>query len=282
MIAVVLWALALPALAQAPDYDAFCDRDGNITTEQHGSGLIALMQQPGALEALYADGSKGNPRAKRVFQILEAEYFPDYGRELAEMVSRPPCLVPVLRELSGWCVPNWASLDFLSEDKPGGAKLRKAFFDGYAERARQRGLENQLILSAANALLGVGLAATVMREAGAATRAVKVPDAPVVGAPKLLTTARHNLLAGARDAELRNLINHMYRKKAQVGSGSTADAIRYELQTGELLSRQGHTLKGVEMRNALTRLLKSGRLNEGDAQIAQWLLDDLQKALSGQ
>jgi len=40
-------------------------------------------------------------------------------------------------------------------------------------------------------------------------------------------------------------IDAMYRRNAKVGSGSTADAIRYELKTGELLSPSGHFQKGI-------------------------------------
>jgi len=100
-------------------------------------------------------------------------------------------------------------------------------------------------------------------------------------APKLLNTARGNLLQGARNPRLRNLIEQMYRKTAAVGSGSTADAIRYELRTGELLSRSGHTIKGQEMRQALLNVIKGGGLDAGDAQIARGLLSHLQSALSG-
>lgn len=161
MVAVlVMWTLA-----QAPDYDAFCDRDGNMLTREHGLALFAMLQRSGQVEAIFADAARGNPRAKRVVETLEKDYFPDIGRELAEQVSRPPCLVPAVRELSGWCVPDWTFLDFLSKEQPGGARLRKAFFDGYAERLRQRGLENQLVLSAMNAILGVAVAATVLRQA---------------------------------------------------------------------------------------------------------------------
>lgn len=161
-------------LAQAPDYDAFSDREGNIVTAQHGLGLIAMMRRPGQVDAVYADATKGNARAQRVFQTLETDYFPDYGRELADLVNRLPCLVPAFRELSGWCVLDWSFVDFLSKDQPGGARLRKALFDGFAERARERELENQLVMSAMNALLGVGAAAAVIREAGTSTTAAKV------------------------------------------------------------------------------------------------------------
>src|SRR6185295_8786509 len=166
--------LMMWALAQAPNYDAFCDRDGNLLTHEHGLEMFAVLQRPGQVEAMFADAAKGNPRAKRVVEILETDYFPDIGRALAEKVSQPPCLIPALRELSGWCVPDWGYLDFLSKDQPGGVRLRRAFFDGYAERIRQRQLENQLVVSAANAILGVTVAAAAIQEAKVAAGAVTV------------------------------------------------------------------------------------------------------------
>jgi hypothetical protein len=167
--------LALPVRAGAPDYDAFSDRDGRITTKQHGLGLIKLVSNTVELEAVFEESRRGNARAKRVFEELETSYFPDTGRELAELVSRPPCLVPVLRELSGWCVPDWTFLDFLSKDKLGGVRLRVALLNGYMERARQRNLENQLILSATTSILGASVVANALREAGIATSVSRVP-----------------------------------------------------------------------------------------------------------
>jgi len=67
-----------------------------------------------------------------------------------------------------------------------------------------------------------------------------------------------------------------------VGNGSTADAIRHELKTGELLSPKGHFQKGIEMRNGLMKDIRSGRLNGADTGIARSLVKDLQNALSGQ
>ncbi len=97
----------------------------------------------------------------------------------------------------------------------------------------------------------------------------------------LLNTARGNLLQGAQNARLRNLIEQMYRRTATVGSGSTADAIRHELRTGELLSKSGHSIKGQEMIRALERAVGDEALDAGDLQIANYLRDDLQRALSG-
>lgn len=96
-----------------------------------------------------------------------------------------------------------------------------------------------------------------------------------------MASPRDHLLGTVADKKLRNRVDALYRPNATVGNGSTADAIRHELKTGELLSPKGHSQKGIEMRNGLMDDLKSGRLNDSDAQIARGLLKDLQNALSG-
>ena len=101
-------------------------------------------------------------------------------------------------------------------------------------------------------------------------------------APKLLPSPRRLLLEHASDPKLRRRIEQLYRRNARVGNGSTADAIRHELRTGELLSPRGHVQKGIEMRNGLLKDLESGRLNVADRAIARRLLKDLQNALTGQ
>ena len=80
--------------------------------------------------------------------------------------------------------------------------------------------------------------------------------------------------------KLRNITARMYRENAEVASGSTADAIRHEIRTGELLSPSGHIQKGVEMRSALSKLIDSGRLSQSDQNIARWMRRDIQDALS--
>jgi hypothetical protein len=215
------------ALAQAPDYDAFSDPAGNITTEQHGVGLFNLLRQSGQVESLYADAARGDARARKVFQTLETDYFPDYGRELAELVNRPPCFLPVFRELSGWCVPDWTFLDFLNKDQPGGAKLRKALFEGYSERARQRGLEARVVLSAMNALLGVRVAATAMREAEVVVRVV-----PRVASPAPNAISR----LGSMDARVVQRAAELAR---QAASGFPNDLAALSRATTEIIGPSG-------------------------------------------
>jgi len=73
----------------------------------------------------------------------------------------------------------------------------------------------------------------------------------------------------------------LYRPGAQIGSGSTADAIRYELQTGNLLSPTGHLQKGKEALAGLQKLLQTQDLSLEDTAIVKFMIDDLQKAIGG-
>ncbi len=135
----------------------------------------------------------------------------------------------------------------------------------------------------ATALLTELTAAEVGLTVGGTTALVKTAESLAVNSgPKLLSSPRRHLLDSVTDPKLRNRIDQLYRANAKVGSGSTADAIRHELKTGELLSPKGHFQKGIEMRNGLMKDIKSGRLNEVDTTIARRLVKDLQNALTGQ
>ena len=95
-------------------------------------------------------------------------------------------------------------------------------------------------------------------------------------APKVLQlgTARMNLLNAVQNPTLRRLIEYSYRAGARIGNGSTADVIRFERESGILLSKTGHMQKGREVLSSLEGLLRSNRLNSKDAQIARQLIDD--------
>ena len=90
-------------------------------------------------------------------------------------------------------------------------------------------------------------------------------------APKLLGTARDNLLNAAQNSRLRGAINELHRLVAKLGSGSSMDAIRIE---------GSHVTKVLERRTQLTRILNEESLNTTDRQIVKHLLIDMQDALS--
>lgn len=188
--AVVLLTLTWSAVAQvqtqATDYDTFSNPDGSITTEQQHAAAFAMVHHPEQLEAVYSDAVKGNARARRTWQWLEASYA-GAGEQVAETVTRSGCLVPIYSELSGTCRPDWSSLSYLSEDRPGAAHLRKAIFDAFAAKARERGLQNQAILAAANGFVSVGIATAALRGAARVPGTTTTLEAPV---PKLPSVAK--------------------------------------------------------------------------------------------
>ena len=93
--------------------------------------------------------------------------------------------------------------------------------------------------------------------------------------------ARMNALQTASNPRLVNMIDQLYRPTAKVGSGSTADAIRHEMRTGELLSKSGHFLKGMQSRTALLRIFRGQPLTAAEKELVWRILVDIQNALSG-
>ncbi len=87
------------------------------------------------------------------------------------------------------------------------------------------------------------------------------------------------------DPKLNDLVNDLYKgakTKSPIGTGSTADAIRHELATGQAVGGQFHTQKGQEYARALEKWLsKNPGGSAGDRAAAQSILDDLRSALGG-
>ncbi|GIO41753.1 hypothetical protein J41TS4_15110 [Paenibacillus apis] len=85
----------------------------------------------------------------------------------------------------------------------------------------------------------------------------------------------------AENQKLQNAINQLYRPNATVGNGSTMDAIRHELNTGQLVGGKSHLQKGQERVKNLENILKKEQLSTQDKALAEALLQDLKAALSG-
>lgn len=83
------------------------------------------------------------------------------------------------------------------------------------------------------------------------------------------------------DVKLKNALGEVYRPDSVIGDGGTADVIRFERETGILLSKSGHVQKGVDMSKYFQKLLDSGTLSSKDAKVATKILEDLRKALEG-
>lgn len=99
---------------------------------------------------------------------------------------------------------------------------------------------------------------------------------------KALASPRDFYLSKVEHPKLYRIVDRLYRPNAKFGTGSTADAVRHELSSGELLSRTSHIRKAIESRNALSTLIHSNNLSASDQQIALWLREDLQNALTEQ
>ncbi|WP_317178157.1 hemagglutinin repeat-containing protein [Pectobacterium sp. HCp5_1] len=85
-----------------------------------------------------------------------------------------------------------------------------------------------------------------------------------------------------KDDNLKNIINDLYRPNAKVGSGSTADAVRYELATGEKVGGRGHVEKAQTYSKALQDWLnKNPQASSSDRAAAENVLKDMQNALKG-
>ena len=85
----------------------------------------------------------------------------------------------------------------------------------------------------------------------------------------------------ASDPKLKNTIDEMYRRGAEIGDGGLADAVRYELETGKLVGGKSHIKKCQERIKNLKNLLRKNNMNQDDTNLASNLLQDLINALKG-
>ena len=87
------------------------------------------------------------------------------------------------------------------------------------------------------------------------------------------------------DPKLRNLVDDLYKgahTHNPLGTGSTADAIRHELQTGTPVGGKFHIQKGREYVRALEKWLdKHPHAAQDDRNAAQAILQDLLSDLRG-
>jgi hypothetical protein len=83
-----------------------------------------------------------------------------------------------------------------------------------------------------------------------------------------------------RDPKLKEIVNDLYRPNAKIGSGSTADAIRHELLTGNPVKGKVHLQKGDDSLRALNRWNRNNSTaSPGDRAAAESLIKDLNDAM---
>ena len=78
------------------------------------------------------------------------------------------------------------------------------------------------------------------------------------------TNRRESLINSVDDARLRKMIGEVYRPSSVIGDGGTADSIRFERETGRLLSKSGHSQKAQNMLVYFQKLKDSGNLSDKD------------------
>lgn len=83
------------------------------------------------------------------------------------------------------------------------------------------------------------------------------------------------------DPTLKKAIGEVYRPGSIIGDGGTADIIRFERETGILLSKSGHTQKAIDMSRYFQKLIDSGTLSPSDTKVAQDIINSLNAALGG-
>ncbi len=84
----------------------------------------------------------------------------------------------------------------------------------------------------------------------------------------------------AIDLQLQKLLDLNFRQNANIGNGSTATAIRYELSTGNSVGGRFHSQKGRELIKSFeTWLRKNPTATTGDRAAAENIIKDLKNAL---
>ena len=84
-----------------------------------------------------------------------------------------------------------------------------------------------------------------------------------------------------KDQQLQRFIDKLYRPDAKVGSGSTADAVRYEMETGQPVGGSWHTQKAQDALPKLQRWLQQNpTASAGDRAAIENIIYDLHDALN--
>ena len=97
--------------------------------------------------------------------------------------------------------------------------------------------------------------------------------------PELTGTNREKLLSMVQDTKLAAYINEVYRPGASVGDGGTADVIRFEKETGLLLSKSGHRQKGIDMLKYFRKLIERKELSQSDMEVVRKIISDLENVI---
>ena len=230
-----------------------------------GAGVLASTGNLGAARALTVGGNK-------VVQIATGKFSSENlkspmgllqtGLSVAGDFGIPGLSNTIARPLASGLASLGSNL-FNTTVSGGGQIVKQVAAEAADDIAFSVGFADDIVVSAARVGSNSGLSAA---SAGSS----------------LLGTQGQNLRAAAQNPKLQNIVADLYRRNAQVGSGSAMDAFRFERATGQLVGGRSHHTKLLDYRNGLQKLWRNrGNLSVGDRQIVKQLLGDIQNALSG-
>lgn len=101
---------------------------------------------------------------------------------------------------------------------------------------------------------------------------------------KTTGTVDINVKPTVSNEKLKNIINDLYKGQGganTIGNGTTMDAVRNEIFTGQATNGKFHTSKLMDYVNALEKRLRAGDLNQHDEVVVKALLEDAKNALIG-
>lgn len=127
----------------------------------------------------------------------------------------------------------------------------------------------------------VDIARTAVAASDAARTANTVTDANTVIDALQKTSKGTELLSSVSNQKLKSAIKELYRPGAKIGDGGVADAIRYEIKTGNLVGGKSHIQKGRERLRSLERILEKENLTIQEEDMVKELIEDLVQALGG-
>jgi hypothetical protein len=111
-------------------------------------------------------------------------------------------------------------------------------------------------------------------------KADEVPVVKVTGGIKIDIDVKPTVT----NEKLNNIVNDLYKGQGganTIGNGTTMDAVRNEILTGQATNGKLHTSKLNDYVNALEKRLRAGDLNPNDEAIVNALIEDAKNALVG-
>ncbi len=245
---------------------------------------MLLVRRPEHLDHVYAlsvhdvdTGRKADPRAKKLFELLERQ-FTGAGVAVAERVVSLRCAVVELPD----CMPQWRFLEELlgPNTGPGAQRLRQALADSFEATARQRGLENTVRMAAINVFLSGGMMKTALGKAATAeARAATVAEHRAAAAPVARSTPRaagggHAAAVGAErvalEARRLGVTSELSAIEARLVEAEALEAGARQTAVVKDLSRLRYGLPWRARQRGRPRMMRCGATTSPTGRSATW------------